>query len=61
MKTTYLIVATFQDYSVIEMEIKVEHLADALCLTRGYMATTDSRRVTLRTKEHEVLAEYIKQ
>lgn len=61
MKTTYYIVATFKDFSTIEMKVEVQAFADALCLARGYMSAVDARRVSLRSAELEVLVEYTKQ
>lgn len=60
MRTTYYIIATFKDFSTIEMKVEVPTFADALCLARGYMSAVDARRVSLRTSEHGVVAEYTK-
>lgn len=50
--------ATFEDFSISEIKVEVEALADALALARGYLCATNARRVSIRTDEHGVLQEY---
>lgn len=58
MKTTYILMATFEDFSISEIKVEVEALNDALALARGYLCATNARRVSIRTDEHGVLQEY---
>lgn len=60
MRTTYEIVATYEDFSRNDIEVKVIALADALALARGYLCATDATRVAVRHKEYGTMVEYKK-
>ena len=60
MKTEYIIIATFKDFSINKMIVVVEHIADAICLAKGYLHTTDARRITIRTEKQGTIEEYYK-
>lgn len=60
MKTPYEIVATYEDFSRLLMEVKVTELADATALARGYLCATDATKVEVRHKEYGTLVTYKK-